>query len=219
MRQAILPSIVLKKNIRHLPVKRIFDLFFSLFVLIVFSPIYFLIAIAIYIDSPGPIFYQHKRVGRGGKEILCLKFRTMRPAADQILQKMLAGSVQMKREWNQFYKLKNDPRITRLGKFLRKSSLDELPQFFNVLRGDLSVVGPRPVVIEEIEKYYGKKAEKILSIRPGLTGIWQTSGRNDLSFDKRIELEEKYVDTHTFFKDLCLIAKTIPVMLFAKGAF
>lgn len=219
MKQAVLDTVILKNNIQHFPMKRSFDIVFSLSVLIFFSPIFLLIGLFVFFDSPGPIFYAHKRVGRGGKKIHCWKFRTMRPNADKILKKMLNQSVQLKREWDQFYKLKNDPRITRLGKFLRKTSLDELPQFYNVLKGDLSVVGPRPVVTEEVEKYYGHKAIKILSIRPGLTGIWQTSGRNQVSFSKRIELEEEYVDTHNFFKDLYLIAKTIPVMLFAKGAF
>jgi undecaprenyl-phosphate galactose phosphotransferase len=124
-----------------------------------------------------------------------------------------------KQEWDTYYKLKNDPRIHAVGKFLRKTSLDELPQFFNVLKGDLSVVGPRPVTEEEVTKYFGDKAKKILSVRPGLTGIWQTSGRSLLTFDERLKLEESYIDQQSFLLDLQIIFKTIPAIIFPKGAF
>jgi undecaprenyl-phosphate galactose phosphotransferase len=204
---------------QHIPYKRIFDILFSLCALTLGLPVYLLIALCVWLSSPGPIFYAHERIGRGGKTIRCYKFRTMHQNADEILQNLLKNNPEYSREWNQFFKLKNDPRITSIGNFLRRTSLDELPQFYNVLKGDLSVVGPRPVVAEEVNKYYKERAAKILSVRPGLTGIWQTSGRNSISMEKRVDLEESYIDNHSFLKDLVLICKTLPVMLFSKGAY
>lgn len=206
-------------HVRHIATKRLFDIIFSFCILILGFPIFLIIGFLIALTSPGPIFYSHQRVGRAGKPIHCWKFRTMRKNSDKILHDLLQSSDCLKKEWLAFYKLKNDPRITPLGQFLRKTSLDELPQFWNVIRGDMSVVGPRPVVAEEIEKYYGSKSWKILSMRPGLTGIWQTSGRNQISMEERVKMEECYVETHSFLKDLKLICKTIPVMLFSKGAY
>jgi undecaprenyl-phosphate galactose phosphotransferase len=140
--------------------------------------------------------------------------------ADNRLKELLIFNPGIRKEWESSYKLKNDPRITPVGAFLRKTSLDELPQFWNVLKGDLSIVGPRPVVKAEMEQHLGIKAYKILSIRPGLTGLWQVSGRSDIQcYEKRIELDEYYVDNRTIGLDLKLIAKTIPVMLFSKGAY
>lgn len=139
--------------------------------------------------------------------------------ADLRLRQLLQSDPALKEEWENYRKLKDDPRITNIGKWLRKTSLDELPQFWNVIKGDLSVVGPRPVTEEEIKKYYGDKAEKILSIRPGITGLWQTSGRNLLSFEERLVLEVNYVDHRSFLLDLKLICKTIPAILFSKGAY
>lgn len=139
--------------------------------------------------------------------------------AEQKLKSLLEENADLKQEWETFFKLKNDPRVSAVGKFLRKTSLDELPQFWNVLKGDLSVVGPRPVTEEEVQKYYGERAAKILSVRPGLTGIWQTSGRNLLTFEERTKLEESYVDQQSLTLDLRIIFKTIPMIFFAKGAF
>lgn len=206
-------------RIKHTPGKRLFDIFFSLSVLILGFPIFFIIAVAIRFSSPGKIFYCHERIGRGGKPFLCYKFRTMYQDADIRLSEILTSNPLLQEEWIQFRKLKKDPRITPLGHFLRKTSLDELPQFWNVLKGNLSTVGPRPVVKEEVKDYMGEKANKILSIRPGLTGIWQVSGRNDTSYEIRIYLDEKYVDSYNFLLDLALILKTIPKMLFSKGAY
>lgn len=206
-------------KIKHIPLKRIFDILFSLSVLILGLPIFVLIGLIIFITSPGKIFYSHLRVGRGGKTFRCYKFRTMIPNSDKFLAQLLLDP-KVKKEWDQTFKLKNDPRITSVGGFLRKTSLDELPQFWNVLKGDLSVVGPRPIVQEEVIKYLGIKAAKILSIRPGLTGPWQVSGRSDIScYQKRIELDEFYIDNRTLLLDIKLIAKTIPVMILSKGAY
>lgn len=207
-------------KIKHIPVKRGFDIFFSLCCLIIGFPLYFFIALGIFITSPGKVIYSHERVGRGGKPFRCYKFRSMHKNADQRLKDILNTHPHLKEEWEKNFKLKRDPRITRFGALLRKTSLDELPQFWNVLKGDLSVVGPRPVVKDEIIKYYHVKAYKILSIRPGLTGIWQVSGRSNIpSYETRIQMDEHYVDNHSFLLDMKLIAKTIPAMLFSKGAY
>lgn len=199
--------------------KRIFDIVFSLCAMAVFLPFGLIISALIKITSQGPIFYACKRVGKGGKEIYCWKFRTMCLNADQMLQEILAQDPVLRLEWETYYKLKDDPRINTIGQFLRKTSLDEFPQFWNVLKGDLSVVGPRPVTEEEIQKYFGNKAAKILSVRPGLTGIWQTSGRNLLTFEERVRLEESYIDRQSLGLDLRIICKTIPAIFLSKGAF
>ncbi len=199
--------------------KRFFDIIFSSLAILFFLPLCLVIAILIRASSPGPIFYASKRVGKNGCLIFCWKFRTMCINAEQELKSLLEKNSALKQEWETFFKLKNDPRVSAIGKFLRKTSLDELPQFWNVLKGDLSVVGPRPVTQEEVEKYYGKRATKILSVRPGLTGIWQTSGRNLLTFEERTNLEESYVDRQSLGLDLRIIIKTIPMIFFAKGAF
>ena len=199
--------------------KRIFDLFFAGFVLFFFSPLFLLIALFVITTSKGPILYKHVRIKKGGEPFVCYKFRTMKRNSDALLKKILSNDPKKQQEWKKFFKLKKDPRITRIGKFLRKTSLDELPQFWNVLKGDLSVVGPRPVLKQEVTEYYKDLAPKILSVKPGLTGLWQVSGRNRLSMEERVRLEASYVDKQSIWLDLCLIAKTIPVMLFSKGAY
>lgn len=206
-------------KIRHIPVKRAFDIFFSLLVLIAGLPFFFLIALAIRLTSKGKIIYSHERVGRGGTPFRCYKFRTMRMDADVRLKALLENNPSLRQEWQEKRKLTDDPRVTIVGRFLRKTSLDELPQFWNVLKGDLSVVGPRPVVKAEITQYYGLKGSKILSIRPGLTCLWQVSGRNDTTYETRVKLDEEYVENQSLLLDLKLIAKTIPAMVFTKGAY
>lgn len=205
--------------IKRKPAKRLFDLAFGLCVLVLFLPVFVLVALVIRLSSPGKVVYSHERIGRGGRPFRCYKFRTMYADADARLQMLLDSDPKLQEEWIQTRKLKNDPRVTSVGKFLRKSSLDELPQLWNVLRGDLSIVGPRPVVREEVIQYMGEKAPKILSIRPGLTCIWQVSGRSNTCYSVRVRLDEQYVDNHSFVLDLILIAKTIPSMLFSKGAY
>lgn len=200
--------------------KRIFDILVSIVALLLTLPLFGLLGLGIYLSSPGPIFFAQQRLGRGGRLFFCYKFRTMYPDAAEKLHQLLASRPDLKQEWEQHFKLKQDPRITRIGAFLRKTSLDELPQLWNVLKGDLSLVGPRPVVPEEAEKFFKEKTSKILSVRPGLTGLWQVSGRSDLqSYQTRISLDEFYVDHQSFWLDLQLIYKTIPAVLFAKGAY
>ena len=206
-------------KIKHRPIKRLFDLFFSSLAILCLTPIFLLLTLIVRISSKGKVFYSHPRVGRGGRMFKCYKFRTMYPDADERLNEILNSDPEKKNEWQASRKLKQDPRITPIGRILRKTSLDELPQFFNVLKGDLSVVGPRPVVHEEVREHYGMKAAKILSIRPGITGIWQVSGRSDTSYTYRVQLDEKFVDSHSIALDLKLIMKTIPSMISSKGAY
>jgi undecaprenyl-phosphate galactose phosphotransferase len=197
--------------------KRLFDIVFSAFVLIFFSPLFLLLALLAKLSTGSPLFSQ-ERVGKGGKPFRCYKFRTMVKEADKQLIELLKNP-EIKEEWEKTQKLKNDPRITNFGFFLRKTSLDELPQFWNVLKGDLSVVGPRPVLPEEVSKHFKEKAPKILSIKPGLTGIWQTSGRNRLDYKKRVKLDYFYVEKQNFALDLKLILKTIPKMVMNNDAY
>ena len=198
---------------RHLPLKRAFDIAFSVFVLIAFFPLFLGLAILIRVTSRGDAIYAHERVGRGGKLFRCFKFRSMYADADVRLKELLQNNPELKEEWDRTHKLKNDPRITPVGKFIRKTSLDEFPQFLNVLKGDLSVVGPRPVVKVEVSRHFKEKAAKILSVRPGLTGIWQVSGRSNTTYAERIIMDETYVESHNLWLDLKLIFKTVPAML------
>ena len=200
--------------------KRIGDIIFSLIVLTLGSPIFILIAILVKLSSPGSVFYIQKRVGRNYREFGCIKFRTMYKDADDLLPNLLEKYPLMRKEFENDFKLRQDPRITKLGRFLRRSSLDELPQFFNVLKGEMSVVGPRPIVSNEIIKY-SLFMEEVISVRPGLTGLWQVSGRNNLSYKKRVELDLFYARNRNFLLDLEIIILTLGVLLFPmdRGAF
>lgn len=196
--------------------KRLFDVLFSLSILILFLPLYLLLAMLIAISSPGPIFYVQERVGRNYKPFGCIKFRTMVANADQLLLDIIEKSPEMREEFQDNFKLKHDPRLTWIGKFLRITSLDEFPQFWNVLKGDMSVVGPRPLVPEELPKY-GRYMDKILTIRPGITGLWQVSGRNDIPYPHRVQIDVYYVNFRGFWLDLWLIVKTIGVIISTKN--
>ena len=200
--------------------KRIGDIVFSLIVLTLGSPIFILIAILVKLSSPGSVFYIQRRVGRNYREFGCIKFRTMYKDADDLLPNLLEKYPLMRKEFEKDFKLRQDPRITKLGRFLRRSSLDELPQFFNVLKGEMSVVGPRPIVSNEIIKY-SLFMEEVISVRPGLTGLWQVSGRNNLSYKKRVELDLLYARNRNFVLDLEIIILTLGVLLFPmdRGAF
>jgi lipopolysaccharide/colanic/teichoic acid biosynthesis glycosyltransferase len=196
--------------------KRLFDVMFSSSVLILFFPVYLLLAILIAISSPGPIFYVQERVGKNYKHFGCIKFRTMVENADEILIDMMTKSPHLREEFEDNFKLKKDPRITWIGKFLRLTSLDEFPQFWNVLKGDMSVVGPRPLVPEELPKY-GRHMDKILTIRPGITGLWQVSGRNDIPYNRRVQIDVYYVNFRNLWLDIWLIVKTIGVIISPKN--
>lgn len=197
--------------------KRIFDVCFALFLLPFLLPLMALIATLIKLDSNGPIFFAHRRIGKKGMPFDCLKFRTMVQNADKLLNEVLLDK-EAQKEWKKDFKLREDPRITRIGKLLRKSSLDELPQFFNVLNGNMSFVGPRPIVKDEVEKY-GRDFTYYISAKPGITGLWQISGRNDTLYSKRINLDKTYLLQQSISADLKIILKTIPIIFSKKGAY
>ena len=200
--------------------KRVFDIIFSLFAIILLTPIMIIIAILIKLNSPeGTVLFKQRRLGLDGKEFRVLKFRTMVPDAEVKLQEMFTENPKIQKEFEKDFKLKNDPRIiSSIGSFLRKSSLDELPQFFNSLMGTMSIVGPRPIINVEL-KMYGKFQEKFLSIKPGITGLWQVSGRNDIDYDERVLLDMKYIDTDSFWGDIKIILKTVKVVIFRDGSY
>ncbi len=204
---------LIERQPRHSRVlKRTGDIVFSLAMLSLCSPLLVLLVLLVKITSRGPVFYVQQRVGRGYRQFGCIKFRTMRRDADRILSAVLAASPDLQEEFRNDFKLRNDPRITRLGRFLRRSSLDELPQFVNVLRGEMSVVGPRPIVSQELPRY-GKRMEEVLAVRPGLTGLWQVSGRNNLSYRKRVQLDLHYARYRSLKMDMRILWRTIRVVL------
>ena len=197
-------------------VKRIFDIVFALFVLSIFSPVYLLLMVLVALNSQGPIFYVQKRVGKNHRPFNCIKFRTMIDNADQALETIMENSDQVRQEFQESFKLKQDPRITEFGRFLRLTSLDEFPQFWNVLKGEMSVVGPRPLVPEELPKY-GHKINTVLKIKPGITGLWQVSGRNDIPYPKRVQIDVYYATSHNWLLDLWIVFKTVGVILFPRN--
>jgi exopolysaccharide production protein ExoY len=205
-------------KVGKIPSKRVFDVLFSLGILVIFSPLFVSIALAVKLTSAGGAMYVQHRLGKGGKIFKCYKFRTMYCNAEKYLPMLLARHPHLDHEWARYQKLHDDPRISPIGKWLRRTSLDELPQFWNVLRGDLSVVGPRPYMVCQ-RRQIGSRASFILSVRPGITGLWQTSGRNKTTFTKRLELDAVYVRQRTFWFDMKLILKTIPRVLFCTDAY
>ncbi len=194
-------------------VKRLVDLVLSTITLLVFSPLFALIALAIRLDSPGCIVYRRRVVGMEGKEFDMYKFRSMVENAEQILQ----SDEQLRREYYVNCKLEQDPRITRVGKFLRITSLDELPQLINVFLGHMTFVGPRPIAPDEIPKY-GPAFERFKTVKPGITGLWQICGRSDLPYEKRVEMDMMYIDQRSILLDLWIIVSTVPAVLLKRGA-
>lgn len=217
-----LPQLASKELIVYEISKRLLDIALSFAILICGIPLFIFLAIIVKATSRGPIFYCSKRIGQGGKLFTCWKFRSMFCDAEKRLSQLLAENPHFQKEWKTYFKLKEDPRLTRIGKFLRKTSLDEFPQFWNVLLGDLSLVGPRPFLPNElnaIKQVIGKDTQLLFSVKPGLTGIWQTSGRSYLTFEQRVLLDFNYLRLRSFLFDLLLIAKTIPMLIFPRGAF
>ena len=198
--------------------KRIFDLASVVVILALFGWLMVIIALLIRMNGRSVIF-GHERVGRGGRTFQCYKFRSMVPNSQQVLQELLERDPQARIEWERDFKLKDDPRITRIGRFIRKTSLDELPQLWNVVKGEMSIVGPRPVVQEEFDLYYGHAREHYLSVPPGLTGLWQVSGRNDLDYEQRVELDKRYVESWNVFSDFLIVMRTVKVMVARRGAY
>jgi len=190
----------------------------AVLVTIAILPLMALIAVLIRLDSAGPVFYGHRRIGRGGKTFTAWKFRTMVPQADAVLQHYLQAHPEARQAWEEERKLKDDPRITRVGKFLRRSSLDELPQIWNVLRREMSLVGPRPIVSEEVANY-AEKFALYTRVLPGITGLWQVSGRNNITYGERVNLDAYYVRNWSVWLDLYILIKTVWVVMRGEGAY
>ncbi|MCE5193104.1 sugar transferase [bacterium] len=198
-------------------IKRLMDVLLATLGVVILSPLLLVLAILVKLTSPGPVLFGHKRLGEGGKPIRVFKLRSMTIDAEARLREMLDADPALRAEYEATYKLRDDPRITPLGRWLRRTSLDELPQLFNVLRGDLSLVGPRPIVADEIAKY-GSASAAILRVRPGVTGLWQVSGRSDLDYAERVRLDMDYITHWNLWLDLRILAATIPAVLRRRGA-
>ncbi len=198
--------------------KLLFDKIFAAIALVLVSPVFLLLSLAVFFEGGGPVIFRHTRIGQGGLPFSCLKFRTMKPGSQKHLDQILKIDPVAREEWEDSRKLYRDPRVSRLGDFLRKSSLDELPQFWNILVGDMSVVGPRPITREETH-YYADSFSIYTSVRPGLTGAWQIGGRSETTYKERVDLDVGYVRGWSFFTDLRIVLKTIDVVIFGKGAY
>ena len=214
--------IQINNNLRsaiNIAIKRACDIVLSLALMPLLVPLIAVIGALIKLESRGPIFYAHARIGKNGNPLQIYKFRSMFNDADERLTELLTNSSDAQQEWESYFKLKDDPRITKVGRFLRKTSLDELPQIFNVLKGEMSLVGPRPVVQAEIEKYYKEYAEYYFMIRPGITGLWQVSGRSMMGYDARVNLDTWYVMNWSLWLDIVILFKTVRVVLKREGAY
>jgi lipopolysaccharide/colanic/teichoic acid biosynthesis glycosyltransferase len=190
----------------------------ALIALVFLAPVMLAVGLAVFLQDGGPVLFAHRRIGRGGRYFYCLKFRSMASDAEQRLKDLLAADPAAREEWERDHKLRNDPRVTRLGAFLRKSSLDELPQLFNVLRGEMSLVGPRPIVDAEVAKY-GRRFASYCAVKPGITGLWQVSGRNDTSYRTRVALDCVYASRRNLFLDSFIILCTVPAVLTRRGSY
>lgn len=196
---------------------RLLDIVLSLALLVLLAPAMLVVGLLLMISGPEQVIFRQQRVGKGGKLFGCLKFRTMRSDADKVLAELLDARPDIKREWANTHKLESDPRVTRLGKFLRVTSLDELPQLLNVLLGEMSLVGPRPIVAEELA-CYGRYSGHYLSVRPGLTGMWQISGRSLTTYRRRVAADLLYVRRKSIGLDIWIMLATIPAVIFARGS-
>lgn len=197
---------------------RIVDFAVALTAIIALFPLLLAVMVVIYLTDPGPIIFAHRRVGRNGRLFPCFKFRTMVVDADTRLAVLLARDPQARAEWENDHKLRVDPRITRIGQFLRRSSIDELPQLFNVVRGEMSLVGPRPIVQAEVARYR-RFFSDYATVKPGITGLWQVSGRNDTTYRRRVAMDVSYARQKSLLFDLKIVAMTIPAVLAAKGSY
>ncbi|MBA5599872.1 undecaprenyl-phosphate galactose phosphotransferase WbaP [Pectobacterium aroidearum] len=198
-------------------IKRTFDIFGALAIVIILSPILVSLFYLVSKDG-GNAIYGHERVGRNGKKFKCLKFRSMVINSQEVLNALLENSPEARAEWEKDFKLKDDPRITKVGQFIRKTSLDELPQLFNVLKGEMSLVGPRPIIEDELDKYAGD-VDYYLMAKPGMTGLWQVSGRNDVDYDTRVYFDSWYVKNWSLWNDIAILFKTVSVVLKRDGAY
>lgn len=202
---------------RSEPLFRLLDLTIGIVAVVVFGPLLIALAILIYVSNPGPIFFVQQRIGFNGKSFACFKFRTMVVDAQERLARLLEENPAARLEWERDHKLRNDPRITPLGRFLRKSSFDELPQFFNLINGTMSAVGPRPIVVAEITRY-GRWFGDYCRVKPGITGLWQVSGRSDTTYRRRVALDVAYSRHRSIGLNLKIMLMTIPAVLAARGS-
>lgn len=208
----------LQAGILRSAVWRLFDILTAGTILIVALPFLLCLALVLYIADPGPLFFVHRRIGHRGRPFGCIKFRSMKRDGDQLLRDYLDHNPQARREWAETHKLRRDPRITPIGAIVRRLSLDEFPQLWNVLRGDMSIVGPRPIVEAEIVRY-GRFFEYYCLVKPGLTGLWQVSGRSDTSYRERVQLDVSYVLRKSLILDAWLLLKTVPAVVFSRGSY
>ncbi len=199
-------------------IKALFDKILSISLFIFFLPLLIILYLIVYISSNGDPIYKQRRVGKDNKTFNIYKFRTMKKNADEMLEEILENNPELKAEWEKEFKLHDDPRITRIGKFLRKTSLDELPQLFNVFQGKMSLVGPRPIIEDEIKKY-GEYFNYFTAVKPGITGLWQVSGRNDISYEERVRLDVWYVRNWSMELDIMILVKTAAIVLMRKGSY
>lgn len=198
-------------------VKRVFDFVAALLLTVFFLPLLALIAVLVRVSGPGPVLFSHRRLGVDGKTFNCYKFRSMVPNSKEVLEQLLASDPAARIEWDTNQKLANDPRITPIGRVLRKTSMDELPQLLNVLVGDMSLVGPRPIVDDE-RRHYGAHYSSYTRARPGITGLWQVSGRSDTTYQTRVALDAEYVSRWSLLLDLSILMRTVHVVLFMRGS-
>jgi exopolysaccharide production protein ExoY len=198
--------------------KRGLDIITASVLLVALLPAFIFIAVLIRLSSSGQIIYGHERIGRGGRPFKCLKFRTMVPNGDEVLRAHLASSESARLEWETNRKLKSDPRVTPIGAILRATSADELPQLINVLRGEMSLVGPRPIVHDEL-RYYGPFSSHYLAAKPGITGLWQVSGRSNVTYDQRVKFDVEYCESWSFLKDIVIIVRTVPALISREGTY
>jgi len=199
------------------PGKRLFDIVAAFLGLALLSPVLLTVGLLIWLQDRGPILYGHTRVGRTGKHFRCWKLRSMVRNSAEVLEAHLAADENARREWEATQKLTDDPRVTALGRFIRKTSLDELPQLWNVLVGEMSIVGPRPITRPELDRY-GKDRRYYLLVRPGITGLWQVSGRNNTTYERRIALDRSYLENWSYVQDLFILARTPLAVLRSEGA-
>ena len=203
---------------RNRVIKRAFDLLFTICGGLCILPFLLVIAVMVAVDNKGKVIFAHRRIGRDGKEFKCYKFQTMIPNAQEALEKYLAENPEARKEWEESFKLTDDPRVTKLGSILRKTSLDEMPQLWNVIKGDMSLVGPRPIVAKEIERY-GEYFREYAMVPPGITGMWQASGRSDTTYEERVEMDTWYVRNWSVWIDLMYLFKTVKIVFTGKGAY
>ncbi len=214
--------ILLKNRLKskmNVLIKVVFNYLLALCLMPILLPLIVVFAFLIKIESKGPVFFKQKRIGKNCKPFYIYKFRSMYKNADKILEELLEKNEELRKEWEQNHKLKNDPRITKIGKFLRKTSLDELPQIFNVLKGDMAFVGPRPVTEEELNKFYKENKKFYCMVKPGITGLWQVSGRNDISYEERVQIDKWYVINWFLWLDVIILIKTFKAIFTQKGVY